>query len=174
VRREVLYNILIEFGVPMKLVRLIKMCLNETCMHNEDFHDLYSSPSIIRMIKSRRMRWAGHVARMGEKRNAYCRWVDNIRMDLGEVGWGDVDWIGLAQDKDKWRALVNAVMSMRRALKRGSPHSQPASYRIPGPQEPSLVLPGFLLRAAVYLHIPAFQEFSSPKFCFHFVFSHPN
>jgi hypothetical protein len=71
---------------------------------------LYSSPSIIRIIKSRRMRWAGNVARMWEKRNAYrlltgkqegkrplgrprCRWVDNIRMDLREVGWGDVDWI---------------------------------------------------------------------------------
>jgi hypothetical protein len=64
--------------------------------HNKELHDLYSSPSIIRIIKSRRMRWAGHVARMGEKRNAYrlllgkrplgrprCRWVDNIRMDLG-------------------------------------------------------------------------------------------
>jgi hypothetical protein len=77
-------------------------------LHNEEFRDLYSSPSIIRIIKSRRMRWAGHVARMGEKRNAYRllvgkpegrrplgrprrRWVDNIRMDLGEVGWGDVD-----------------------------------------------------------------------------------
>jgi hypothetical protein len=73
--------------------------------------DLYSSPSIIRIIKSRRIRWAGHVARMGEKRNVHRllvgkpegrrplgrprrRWVDNIRMDLGEVGWGDVDWIG--------------------------------------------------------------------------------
>jgi hypothetical protein len=79
-------------------------------LHNEELCDLYSSPSIIRIIKSRRMRWAGHVARM-EKRNAYRllvgnpegkrplgrprrRWVDNIRMDLGEVGWGDVDWIG--------------------------------------------------------------------------------
>jgi hypothetical protein len=90
--------------------------------------DLYSSPSIIRIIKSRRMRWAGHVARMREKRNA-CRllvgkpegkrplgrpkrrWVDNIRMDLGEVGWGDVDWIGLAQDR--WRALVNSVLNLR-------------------------------------------------------------
>jgi hypothetical protein len=77
---------------------------------------LYSSPSIIRIIKSRRMRLAGHVARKGEKRNAYrllvskperkrplrrprCRLVDNIRMDLGGVGWGDVDWIGLAQDE---------------------------------------------------------------------------
>jgi hypothetical protein len=75
---------------------------------NEELRDLYSSPSIIRIIKSKRMRWAGHVARMGEKRNAYKllvgkpegkrplrrpgrRWVDNIRMDVGEVGWGDVD-----------------------------------------------------------------------------------
>jgi hypothetical protein len=80
-------------------------------LHNEELRDLYSSPSIIRIIKSSRMRWAGHVARMWEKRNAYRvlvgkpegkrplerprrRLVDNIRMDLGEVGWGDVDWIG--------------------------------------------------------------------------------
>jgi hypothetical protein len=81
-------------------------------LHNEELRDLYSSPSIIRIIKSRRMRWAGHVARM-EKRNTYRllvgqsegkrplgrprhRWVDNIRKDLGEVGRVDVDWIGLA------------------------------------------------------------------------------
>jgi hypothetical protein len=86
--------------------------------------------SIIRIIKSRRMRWAGHVARMGEKRNAYRvlvgkperkrplqkprrRWVDNIKMDLLEIGCGGVDWIGLAQGRDKWRALVNAVMKLR-------------------------------------------------------------
>jgi hypothetical protein len=97
---------------------------------NEGLRDLYSSPSIIRIIKSRRMRWAGHVARTGEKRNAYrslvgnpegrrplgrprLRWVDNIRMDLGEVGWGDVDWIGLAKDRDKWRGLVNSVLNLR-------------------------------------------------------------
>jgi hypothetical protein len=78
----------------------------------------------------RRMRWAEHVARIGEKRNA-CRllvgkpegrrllgrprrgWVDNIRMDLLEVVWGDVDWIGLAQDRDRWRALVNSVLNVR-------------------------------------------------------------
>jgi hypothetical protein len=77
-------------------------------LHYEELHDLYSSPSIIRIIKARRMRWAGHVARMGEKKNAYrllvgkpegrrplgrprYRWVDNIRIDLVEVGWGDVD-----------------------------------------------------------------------------------
>jgi hypothetical protein len=70
-------------------------------LHNKELHDLYSSPSIIRIIKSRRMRWAGHVARTGEKRNAYrlgrprCRWVDNIRMDLGEVGWDGMMWTGL-------------------------------------------------------------------------------
>jgi hypothetical protein len=72
----------------------------------------------------------GHVARMGEKRNAYrllvgrtegrrplgrprCRWLDNIRMDLVEVGWGDVDWIGLAQDRGRWRALVNSVLYLQ-------------------------------------------------------------
>jgi hypothetical protein len=99
-------------------------------LHNEELRDLYSSPSIIRIIKSRRMRWAGHVARMGEKRNAYRlflgkpegkrplgrprrRWVDNIRMDLGEMGWGDVDWIGLAQDRNRWRALINSVLNLR-------------------------------------------------------------
>jgi hypothetical protein len=91
-------------------------------LHCQELRDLCSSPSIIRIMKARRMRWAGHVARMGEKRNAHRlvgkpeakrplgrprrRWVDNIRMDLVEVGWGDLDWIGLAQD-DRWRALVN-------------------------------------------------------------------
>jgi hypothetical protein len=85
-------------------------------LHNEELRVLYSSPIIIRIIKSRRMRW--NVARMGEKRNAYRllvgksegkrplgrprrRWVDNIKMDLLEIGWGGVDWIGLAQDRDK-------------------------------------------------------------------------
>jgi hypothetical protein len=99
-------------------------------LHYEELRDLYSSPSIIRIIKSRRMRWAGHIARMGEKRNAYSlfvgkpegkgplgrarrRWVDNVKMDLLEIGWGLVDWIGLAQDRDKWRALVNAIMNIR-------------------------------------------------------------
>jgi hypothetical protein len=99
-------------------------------LHKEELHDLYSSPSIIRIIKVRRMRWAGHVARMGEKMNAYRllvgkpegrrplgrprhRWLDNISMDFVELGWGDVDWIGLAQFRDRCRALVNSVLNLR-------------------------------------------------------------
>jgi hypothetical protein len=98
-------------------------------LHNEELRALYSSPSIIRIIESRRMRLVGLVACMGVKRNAYrllvgkqegkrplrrprCRWVDNIRMDLREVGWGDVDWIGLAKDRNRRRALVNSVLNL--------------------------------------------------------------
>ena len=105
-------------------------------LHNEELHDLYSSPNIVRVIKSRRMRWAGHVARMGEERG-FCRalvgklegkrplgrprrrWVNNIRMDLQEVGiwtgldWTGLDWTGLAQDRDRWRTFVSAVMNLR-------------------------------------------------------------
>jgi hypothetical protein len=86
------------------------------------------------IIKSRRMRLASHVAGMEERRNAYRllvgkpegkrplgrprrRWVDNIRMDLGEVGRGDVDWIGLAQDRNRWRALVNSVLKLSGSMK---------------------------------------------------------
>jgi len=65
-------------------------------LHNEELSDLYSSPNIVRVIKSRRMRWAGHVARTGEERvgRPRLRWVDNIRMDLQEVGCGYMDWLG--------------------------------------------------------------------------------
>jgi hypothetical protein len=96
----------------------------------EELRNLYSSPDIIRQVKSRRMRWAWHVARVGEDRNVYKvlvgkpegkrplgrprrRWEDEIRMDLREVGLGDVDWIRLSQDRDRWRAVVSAVMNLR-------------------------------------------------------------
>jgi hypothetical protein len=93
-------------------------------------HNLYSSPSIIRMIKPRRMRRAGHVTRMGGKRNAYRIlvgnregkrplgrlrrwWVDNINMDVRAIGWDGRDWLDLAEDRDQWRAVVNAVMNLQ-------------------------------------------------------------
>ncbi|PNF43455.1 hypothetical protein B7P43_G11492 [Cryptotermes secundus] len=99
-------------------------------LHNEELHNLYISPSISRMIKSRRMRWAGYVARMGERQNAHRilmgkpkrekplgrprrRWVDNIKMDLREIGWDGMDFIDLAQDRDRWRALLNTVIKLR-------------------------------------------------------------
>ena len=99
-------------------------------LHNEELSDLHSSPNIVRVLKSRRMRWAGHVARMGEERGVYRvlmgkpegkrplgrprrGWVDNIRTDLQEVGCGYMEWIGLAQDRDRWRTLVSAVMNLR-------------------------------------------------------------
>ncbi|KAJ4427918.1 hypothetical protein ANN_23928 [Periplaneta americana] len=99
-------------------------------LHNAELHTLYSSPDIIRNIKSRRLRWAGHVARMGESRNAYRvlvgrpegkiplgrprrRWEDNIKMDLKEVAYDGRDCINLAQDRDRWRAYVRAAMNLR-------------------------------------------------------------
>jgi hypothetical protein len=99
-------------------------------LHNEELHNLYSSPDIIREVKSGRMRWAGHVARMGEERKVYKilvgksegkrplgrprrRWEDGIRMDLREIGLGYVDWIRLAQDRDRWRVFVSAVINLR-------------------------------------------------------------
>ena len=98
-------------------------------LHNEELNDLYSSPNIIRVAKSRRMRRAGHVARMGKRRGVYRvllgrpegkrplgrprrRWEDNIKVDLQEVGCGGMDWIDLAQDRDSWWALVNGVMNL--------------------------------------------------------------
>jgi hypothetical protein len=99
-------------------------------LHNEELHNLYSSPDIIRLVKSRRMMWAGHVARMGEERKVFKvlvgkpegkrplgrprrRWEDGIRMDLREIGLGGIDWIRLAQDRDRLRAIVCAVMNLR-------------------------------------------------------------
>ncbi|KAJ4435542.1 hypothetical protein ANN_18158 [Periplaneta americana] len=104
-------------------------------LHNTELHALYSSPDIIRDIKSRRLGWAGNVARMGEARNAYRvlvgrpeekrplgrprrRWEDNIKMDLREVGYDDREWMNLAQDRDQWLAYVRAAMNLRRRGKK--------------------------------------------------------
>ena len=98
-------------------------------LHNEELNDLYSSSNIVRVIKSRRMRWAEHVARVGVERGVYRvlvgkpegrrpqgrprrRWVDNIRTDLQEVECVYMDWIGLTQDRNSWRTLVSAVMNL--------------------------------------------------------------
>ena len=98
-------------------------------LHNEELRDLYSLPNIVLVVKSRRMRWAGHVAIMGEGRGVHrvlvgkpegkrplgrprrC-WDDNIKLDLREVGEGG-DWMELAQDRDRWCTLVNTVMNFR-------------------------------------------------------------
>jgi hypothetical protein len=99
-------------------------------VHNKKLNNLYSLPNFARVIKSRRLRWAGHVARMGKGRGMYRdlvgkpegrrplgrprhRWEDNIRMDLQEVRCGCVDWMELVQDRDRWRTLVSAVMNCR-------------------------------------------------------------
>jgi hypothetical protein len=99
-------------------------------LHNDELHSLYSSPNIFRVIKSRRMRWAGNVARMGEGRSVYRvlvgrpegkrplgrprrRWEDNIKIDLREIGIDGANWIQLAQDRVQWRACLNTVMNLR-------------------------------------------------------------
>jgi hypothetical protein len=98
-------------------------------LHNVELHSLYSSPNIVRVIKSRRMMWAGYVARMGEGRGVYRvlvgrpegkrplgrrrrRWEDNIKMDLREKEIDGANWIQLAQDRVRWRAFVNTVMNL--------------------------------------------------------------
>jgi hypothetical protein len=99
-------------------------------LHNDEFYSLHSSPDTVRMIKSMKMRWAGYVARVGEGRGVYrvfierpegkrslgsprCRWEDNIKMDLREIGIDETNWIRLAQDRVKWRAFVSTVMNLR-------------------------------------------------------------
>ena len=105
-------------------------------LHNEELSDLHSLPNIVRVVKSRRMRWAGHVASMGERRGVHSflvripegkralgrprrRCKDNIKMDFQEVGGGCGDWMELAQDRDRWRALVSRVMNLRVPEMRG-------------------------------------------------------
>ena len=99
-------------------------------LHNEEFHSLYRSPNIVRMIKSGRLRWAGHVSRIEEARRDFKilsdktagkrplgrqrrRWKDNIRMDLKETGINKRNWFDSAQDRNYWRALVNAALNLR-------------------------------------------------------------
>jgi hypothetical protein len=99
-------------------------------LHNKELYALYSSPNIIQVIKSRRLRWVGYVTCMGKSSGAYRvlvgkpegrrllgrsthRWVDNNKMNLRDVGWEGVDWIRLAQDRKRWRALVNTAMNLR-------------------------------------------------------------
>ena len=98
-------------------------------LHNEELSDVYSLPNIVRVVKSRRMRWAGHVARMGERRGVRGvlvgksegkrplgrlrrRWEDNIQMNIQEMGRGSGEWMELAEDRDRWRALVSTVMNL--------------------------------------------------------------
>jgi hypothetical protein len=99
-------------------------------LHNEELNELYSLPNIVWVVKSRRMKWAGHVGRMGEERGLHRvlvgkpegkrpsgrlrrRWKDDIKMDVQEDGGGLGDWMELAQDRNGWRALVSTVMNFR-------------------------------------------------------------
>ena len=103
-------------------------------LHNEELNDLYSLPNIVWVVKSIRMRWAGHVVHMGEERGVHRvlvgkpegkralerprrRWENNIKMDLQEVGGGHGDWMELAQDRDGWRALVSTVRNFQVPIK---------------------------------------------------------
>ncbi|KAJ4434835.1 hypothetical protein ANN_23406 [Periplaneta americana] len=117
-----------DSGTYMCQINTDPMRSQKISVHNTELHSLYSSPDIIRNIKSSHLRWAGHVARMGESRNAYRvlvgrpegkrplgrprrRLEDNIKMDLRKVGYDDRDWINLAQDRDRWRAYVRAPLT---------------------------------------------------------------
>jgi hypothetical protein len=132
VRKRIRISIVMMNAFPLKLPHKCQRLITVSSLrlHNEELNDLYSSPNIVRVVKSRRMRWAGHVARMGEDRGVHRvlvgkpegkrrlgrprrRWEDNIKMDLQVVGGGRVDWMELAQDRDRWRALVGTMRDFR-------------------------------------------------------------
>jgi hypothetical protein len=117
------------FSPRSYLVKRDEVTVEWRKLHNEELHNLYSSPDIIRQVKSRQMRWVGHVERMGEGRKVYKdlvgkpegkrplgrpkhRWEDGIGMELKEIGLGGVDWIRLARDRDGWWTVVSAVMNL--------------------------------------------------------------
>ena len=130
------HSMLPKQHVTLKIILKMKNVTAEwRRLRYEELNDQYSQPNIIWVVKSRRMRWVGHVAHMGERRCAYKifvgklegkrplerpwrRWEDNIKVDDQEVGW-DMDWIDLAQHRDSWRTLVNAVMNLRFPKMRG-------------------------------------------------------
>jgi hypothetical protein len=119
-----------ENRVQRRIFGLKRMTDGWRKLHNVELHNFYFSPSVIRMIKLRRMRWAGYMTRMGERRNAYRilvgkpegkrplgkprrEWLDNIKMDLREVGWDVMDLVDQAQNRDQWRALMSTVIILQ-------------------------------------------------------------
>ena len=126
-------------GLPCHVINLayLKTHIEWKKLHNEELNNLYYSPNIFRVIKSRKMRWAGRVARVGWRRGVYVvmvgkprgkiptgrprrRWEGNIKTGVQEVGFSGMDWFDLAQDTDRWRAIVNAVTNPRVILNAGN------------------------------------------------------